>query len=346
MAAITLERVTLTQARRRPLHDEGVEVAPGEWLVLTGGVDSGAGELARVVAGIEPAAAGRVLFGERDVTELSPEERGVTVVGWTPPPPPAPKALTRLGRVFARRPPAPPPPPTLRSALADAGSGAPRVVVSIDALSHFDRYDRQAEWAELLAMHRRRPVTVVHVTPDPEEAMALAQRLAVLDHGRIVQIGPPEWLYDRPATTLVARALGEPAINLIHGRVVIHDDRPVFEAAGQPLAELPAVGASLAGRSMTLGIRPADLRLGGPADGVPVEVTAVEPTGPSQTVFGVFASGFDLVAVLPARPLVAAGKPLYLRVPPDRLHLFSATGARFFGADAPMARWLDSPIAR
>jgi multiple sugar transport system ATP-binding protein len=342
---ITLERLSLVEAGRPVLQDVDLEVAEGEWLVVTGARDAGAEALARVVAGVPSGVSGRVLFDGQDVTHSSAAERQVVVarraVGPFESPLPGPTGgLAGLRRVFGAggtRSATPAPLPTLRSVLADAGGGSTRVVVSLDALSHLDRQARRSEWAELLTMHRRRPVTVVHSTSDREESMALAQRLAVLDDGRILQVGPPDWLYDRPVTTRVALALGDPPINLIHGHVVLDEGRPMFEAAGQWLAALPAGTAALAGRPMTLGIRPEDLRVSGSAAGALVDIRAVEPTGPAQTVFAMCASGFDLVAVLPPRPLAVPGAARFV-VPPERLHLFSASGDRFFAADDPMPR--------
>lgn len=348
---ITLERLSLVEAGRRVLRGIDLDVAEGEWLVLTGARDAGADALARVVAGVATGVSGRVLFDGEDVTGLSAAERRVVIsggaAGSSEPPAPA-GGLAALRRVFGAsrtRAATPPPPSTLRSVLADAGGGKTRVVVSLDALSHLGRQARRSEWAELLTMHRRRPLTVIHVTADHEESMALAQRLAVLDDGRILQVGPPDWLYDRPVSTKVALALGDPPINLIHGHVALDEGRPVFEAAGQWLAALPAGTAPLAGRSMTLGIRPEDLRVSGSAAGALVDIRAVEPTGPVQTVFAVFASGFDLVAVLPPRPLAVPGAARFV-VPPDRLHLFSASGDRFFAADDPMPQRANEPMSR
>jgi ABC-type sugar transport system ATPase subunit len=178
---------------------------------------------------------------------------------------------------------------------------------------------------ELKQLRVRVPTTTVYVTHDQVEAMTLADRIVVLNQGRIEQIGTPEEVYETPASVFVAGFMGAPAMNLLPGRV-------------QGLRLVLDNGAELDGgrgddRDVWWGMRPEDLQWvppGQSATGAHLAGTAlsVEPLGP-DTLVAVDVGGAAIACRLPPRSVRAAGEPVTLALDALRLHLFDrATGRR------------------
>jgi multiple sugar transport system ATP-binding protein len=175
--------------------------------------------------------------------------------------------------------------------------------------------------ADVAALQHDLGTTTVYVTHDQSEAMTLGHRVAVLDGGRLQQVGAPRELYDRPANRFVAGFIGSPAMNLCE--VTCTNGSVTF--AGQPV-ELPA---PLDGRShVVVGLRPEALELGG--EGIPAEVEVVEEFGADAYVFCAARlregeGGMTrLVARTDARSAPERGERIALRVRPGEAHLFDA----------------------
>jgi ABC-type sugar transport system ATPase subunit len=170
---------------------------------------------------------------------------------------------------------------------------------------------------------------MVYVTHDQDEAMALGDRVAVLDCGEVQQVGPPGELYERPANRFVAGFLGWPPMNLLDGKLVEKGDGLRFVC--EPL-DWPAPNAwrAFAGCDVTVGIRPEHLRLHGtdPNDGVPaLEVRLVERLGPVNLVTlqrGSLVLTARLEGASPVEEQAAAG----VEIPLARAHLFDRTTGR------------------
>jgi putrescine transport system ATP-binding protein len=275
-----------------------LDLEPGEFFCLLGPSGCGKSTLLRMIAGFEAPTAGRIRLGEQDLTALPPHRRPVNMmfqsyalfphmsvaanVGY---------GLSSLGRAAAsarvaellrlvrledfgaRR------PDTLsggqrqRVALARALAREPRVLLLDEPLGALDRGLREETQGELRSVQRRLGTTFVVVTHDPEEAMMLADRIGIMEAGRLVQVGPPAELYRRPASRFVAGLLGD--VNLIAGRVgpegpgevraVRTAHGTVQAVARTPLAEDAAV---------VVAVRPEDIVLG-EAEAMPVTVADV-----------------------------------------------------------------------
>ncbi|MFD0788416.1 ABC transporter ATP-binding protein, partial [Micromonospora azadirachtae] len=171
-----------------------------------------------------------------------------------------------------------------RIALARALLREPTVYLLDEPLASLDAPLRFATRADLLALHRDLGTTTVHVTHDQAEAMTLGDRVAVLDGGRIRQLGPPQQVYDEPADVFVAGFLGSPPMNLVPG------------------------GGVLGGSSgVTLGIRPEDLTLD--VDGpIEVVVEAIEALGSESILLTRGADGTRLTVRTGPRCVVPAGE--------------------------------------
>jgi ABC-type sugar transport system ATPase subunit len=244
MSGLRLEGVRAARGGREILHGIDLTVARGELLVVLGPSGAGKSTLLRVVAGLEPATAGRVVIAGRDVTRLRPGRRNVSMVfqsyalfphltvaeniafgplvrdgGRRRARELAQRAATTAGcaHLLDRRPDQLSGGERQRVALARALVREPDVFLLDEPLSNLDVELRSETRAELRALHVRVGATMVHVTHDQVEALVLGDRIAVLREGTIEQVGTPEEIWRAPATVFVARFVGSPPMNLLPG---------------------------------------------------------------------------------------------------------------------------------
>jgi multiple sugar transport system ATP-binding protein len=219
-----------------------------------------------------------------------------------------------------------------RTALARALIGNPEVLLLDDPLRNVDAKLRYEMRLELPSLLRRSSAAVLYVTQDYREAMAIADRIAVLIDGRLAQVARPEEIYARPASVAVARLFGDPSINLAE----------VVPAAGQGI-----LSAEIAGRKVRLdpvdrqpadlgpcwlGVRPDDLVVTRTAseDAIPARVVAVTPMHERAVLLLRFADGTEWLAALPPdSPMATADDGIFVRFAPEASLLFDrATGLR------------------
>jgi ABC-type sugar transport system ATPase subunit len=313
-----------------------LSVADGERLVLVGPSGSGKTTALRVVAGLEQPTRGRIHIAGRDVTDLPPHRRDVAMVfqshalyphqtvrqnlefGLKMRGAPADVRAERVARaaevlglqeLLDRRPAQLSAGERQRVALGRAMVREPRAFLLDEPFSNLDAQLRVQMRAELARLHRRLGTTLLHVTHDQEEAMTVGQRLAVLDHGRLRQVGPPMELYHRPADLFVAGFIGSPAMNFLPG------PRLPFAVPAGEKAEV------------VVGVRPHDLRIVGPAEGdLRGKVEVVQRLGNQALVH---VGGDDSVAVLlPAGSAPPVGEEVGLRFERAALHVFDARDGR------------------
>ena len=149
----------------------------------------------------------------------------------------------------------------------------PRVFLMDEPLSNLDAKLRVATRAEIAALQRNLGVTTLYVTHDQVEAMTMGDRVAVMRHGVLQQVGTPRSLYDDPVNAFVAGFIGSPAMNLLEG-VVVEDGVRLGVAAAPVFAPPAPVGTKL-----TVGIRPESLAPAPGGEGIPATVTLVEELG-------------------------------------------------------------------
>jgi putative spermidine/putrescine transport system ATP-binding protein len=242
--ALAVEEVEVTYGATRVLQAITLAVAPGRFVALLGSSGCGKTTLLRAISGFAPVRAGRVLLGGRDITGLPPEQRGMAMVFqsyalW-------PHMTTaqnlayglklrgvaraerrrRVAEVMAllgleglgnrsvtqlsggqRQ----------RVALGRALAINPGILLLDEPLSNLDARIRQTVRHEIKALQQQLGITAIHVTHDREEAMVMADAIAIMDQGHIVQFGPPEDVYNRPASPFVAAFMG--ADNVIPLRI-------------------------------------------------------------------------------------------------------------------------------
>jgi multiple sugar transport system ATP-binding protein len=196
-----------------------------------------------------------------------------------------------------------------------------------EPLSNLDAKLRVQMRTEIKALHQAVHTTVVYVTHDQIEAMTMADRIVVMNAGRIEQIGAPLELYDRPDNRFVAGFLGSPAMTFIPG-VVERGDGALRVRTKAGFA-LPVGGTSAAsGQTVAIGVRPEHFRLSAGDEGFAFKALVIEPTGAETHIFGTIGDA-DARCVFRERIAAAPGEILRLTVDPAHIHVFdAATGAR------------------
>lgn len=289
MIRVTIESLVRRYNKVAVVDHASLDIRPGELAFLLGPTGSGKTTFARIVAGLERADEGEIYFDGRVIHTLPPVERKVGMVfeddalwpHWTV----AEnvgyglrvKGIARRDRrervtevlglvgidsLADRRPEALSPFQRLRVAVARALVIEPELLILDEPLAHLEPRSKAEFRDELRRLHAETGTTTMVLTADPREALAMADRLAVIDLGRVVQIGRPDEVYNRPADTFVARFLGP--TNLIQGQVEGTDARGdvvvrtplgrlIGQAAGDPLAS---------GSPVTVAIRPESIGLG------------------------------------------------------------------------------------
>jgi len=347
MASITLENLGKSYAAGA-LAVSGVNltIADGEFVVLVGPSGCGKSTLLRMIAGLEAISHGTVRIGDRVVNDLEPAERDIAMVfqnyalyphmtvrqnlayGLKNRRTPAPEIdrrvaeaarMLELGSYLDRKPRALSGGQRQRVAMGRAIVREPAAFLFDEPLSNLDAKLRVTMRSEIRQLQRRLGTTSVYVTHDQVEAMTLADRLVVLNGGRVEQIGAPLEVYRRPASVFVAGFIGAPAMNLL----AVERDGDLLRLGPRALPNpVPGRGAAL------LGLRAEDLHLlspGHPA-GLPVQVGHVEELGPQRLIHGT-AEGQPIICALASdQPVPQA---LTIGFAPGAAHLFDAgTGLR------------------
>jgi multiple sugar transport system ATP-binding protein len=205
-----------------------------------------------------------------------------------------------------------------RVAMGRAIVRKPQVFLFDEPLSNLDAKLRVAMRTEIKALHQRLKTTSIYVTHDQVEAMTMADKIVVMNGGRVEQIGSPLELYDNPANLFVAGFIGSPAMNFLPGKA---NGGAIVLAGG---TEIPAKTALPSGRDVIAGVRPEHLAVS--TAGVPAEVVVVEPTGADTLIFCKLA-GVDVTAVVRERHEFHPGERIGLA--PQLVFLFDpASGER------------------
>ena len=325
------------------IHGVSAEVADGEFIVIVGPSGCGKSTLLRMVAGLEEISGGQIAIGGRVVNDVEPSERDIAMVfqnyalyphmsvfdnmayGLKIAKLPLDEIKQRvdkaakileIGPFLQRKPRELSGGQRQRVAMGRAIVRQPSVFLFDEPLSNLDAKLRAQTRLEIQKLHRELGVTSLFVTHDQVEAMTLAQRMIVMNAGRMEQIGTPEAVYQRPATTFVAGFIGSPPMNLLRGQA----DGSRFSVAGHHL-NLPAA-APRAG-DLILGLRPehAELRAAGP-QGWPLQVEMVEMLGAERLVYARLGESMFTVRVDATLAPPNVGETLSVLMKPEHLHWF------------------------
>jgi ABC-type sugar transport system ATPase subunit len=252
-AALEVEDATRRFGGVEALRELSLSVAPGELVAVLGASGSGKSTLLRVIAGLEPLDGGRVLIDGSDQTRVEPARRGVAMVFQSfalfphlsverniafglrarSEPRTVIEARVRetatalqLDALLERRPGELSGGERQRVALARALAARPRVLLLDEPMSNLDAQLRGSARAEIRRVQEQTGVTTLHVTHDQGEALALGHRVALMREGRLEQLGTPDEVWERPASTWVAGFVGTPPMNLLRG------ENPVLDPGG------------------------------------------------------------------------------------------------------------------
>ncbi|WP_026785185.1 ABC transporter ATP-binding protein [Pleomorphomonas koreensis] len=350
MASVTISNVGKSFGAARVMQGVDVSIDDGEFVILVGPSGCGKSTLLRMVAGLETVTSGDIEIDGRRVNDLEPKDRDIAMVfqnyalypqmtvaqnmGFALEIAGRPKAeiaaevrkaadILSLTPLLARKPAQLSGGQRQRVAMGRAIVRHPKVFLFDEPLSNLDAKLRVQMRAEIKALHRRLGTTIIYVTHDQIEAMTMADKIVVLNGGRVEQIGAPLDLYDRPANLFVAGFIGSPAMNVLPaapaGDALLVIDR--FRLRRPDAAT---------GTTLRYGIRPEDMLIGGEAavEGI---VEVIEPTG-AETHLTLRIDEHVLTMVTKERPAVAAGDRLAVSLAPGRGHLFDAeSGIRLAG---------------
>jgi len=345
-ATVRLEGVVKKHGAFTALHGIDLDIHAGEFFALLGPSGSGKTTTLRILAGLEPVNEGRVLMDGADVTHAQPGARDVAMVFQSYALYPHMTVAANIGfplkmvgtaaadieravrdaaakvdiaHLLDRRPGQLSGGQQQRTALARAIVRQPRLFLLDEPLSNLDAKLRLETRAELRKLQRSLGVTAVYVTHDQEEAMTIADRMAVFMEGRIVQVGTPHEIFRKPATVAVAGFIGTPPMNLLPGRLTPSG----VEVAG---VALPVATRGPDTRQVTLGVRPGDLRIA--SSGIAARVEFVEDFGDSSIV-NLEAAGQRVKLRAGEMPNLVEGQDVHLAFEPQAAHLFDrASGLR------------------
>jgi multiple sugar transport system ATP-binding protein len=329
------------------LADISLSIARGELVVVVGPSGCGKSTTLRIVAGLEEADSGDVRLAGKSVLRVPPQERDLAMVfqGYALYPQmtvreilefplkmrkvertargkAADEAATmlRISHLMNRRPGELSGGERQRVAMGRAIVRKPRVFLFDEPLSNLDAALRGDIRLEIGALVRRLGSTAIYVTHDHVEAMTLADRIAVMRAGKLLQFASPRDIYERPASSFVGTFLGTPRMNLWEGRT----ENGAVQVG--PFA-LSAPGALPS--KVECGVRPEHVEIVPVADGTPAEIVAVEPLG-AETHFVLRAGELDIRARAPGFDARARGEKVGVRFDAKRVHWFDPAkdGAR------------------
>ncbi|MBQ0943643.1 sn-glycerol-3-phosphate ABC transporter ATP-binding protein UgpC [Ideonella sp. 4Y16] len=355
MASLSLQGIRKRYGALDTIHGVDLDIDSGEFVVFVGPSGCGKSTLLRMVAGLEEISDGRLTIGGRDVTHLPPPQRGVAMVFQSYALYPhmtvyqnmafglslagteraelhrrvtQAAEILQLGPLLERLPKALSGGQRQRVAIGRAIVRRPQVFLFDEPLSNLDAALRVQMRIELARLHAEMQATMVYVTHDQVEAMTLADRIVVINQGRIEQVGTPLSLYHHPRNLFVAGFIGSPRMNFLPARAGHEPGRFVLANGGIEVAGIALPGLAPAA-AVTLGIRPEHIELADDTSGaVPGRVEVIEHLG--NETFAHLDIGDDaqalLVARLDAESAVVRGQRLWLRLPSQRLQVFADDG--------------------
>ena len=314
------------------LHGVDAEISDHEFIVIVGPSGCGKSTLLRMVAGLEEISGGQICINGKVVNDLEPSERDIAMVfqnyalyphmsvfdnmayGLKIAKVPVAEIKTRvdkaakileLGHLLDRKPRALSGGQRQRVAMGRAIVRQPQVFLFDEPLSNLDAKLRVQTRLEIQKLHRELGITSLFVTHDQVEAMTLAQRMMVMNAGRMEQFGTPEEVYNRPATTFVASFMGSPPMNLLKN--------VPNETLGGPADAI-------------LGIRPEHLRIGD--TGWAVQVETIEMLGAERLVYGRLGDEQLIVRTEESDACPTLGATLHVTPRPERLHWFDSASTQ------------------
>jgi multiple sugar transport system ATP-binding protein len=342
---VSFDKVAKSFGSVRVLEEFDIDIKPGEFLVLLGASGSGKTTALRILSGLETATSGRVRIGDRDVTDVLPKYRDISMVFQSYALYPhktvgenigfplkvrkvnpaemdvairEAAAQVELDQLLHRYPRELSGGQRQRVALARAIIRRPSVFLMDEPLSNLDAKLRGHMRAELKHMQQTLGITTIYVTHDQIEAMTLAHRVAILEKGVLQQLATPAEIYNNPANLFVAQFIGSPPMNIVKGSLdgshfATHDEKVAVPVKGKIAKAV-------------LGVRPEDCAITTPAKGaLKAEVYTTELIGDHTLVTAKI--GSDMLTVKASKDYTASsGDKIGISFDKSRLYVFDADG--------------------
>ena len=340
--------------RTEVLKGIDLEVPAGEFMVVLGPSGCGKTTLLRIIAGLESPTDGDILFSGERVTDLEPKQRNIAMVFQNYALYPhmtayenqafslkiarsnkrviaeavnRTAAMLGLEQLLARLPRELSGGQRQRVAMGRAIVRSPRVFLFDEPLSNLDAKLRVQMRVEIKDLHRNLGATSIYVTHDQVEAMTMADRIVVMNGGRVEQVGPPLDIFDKPANRFVAGFTGSPAMNFMTASVETNGAGVLARVAENQAVPLRGDLGAQPGRAVLVGVRPHQLAVSDSGT-LHVSVKSVQPTG-VETIIVCDADGRELVMQSLERVNLREGEKIRLTARPEDVHLFDAgTGER------------------
>jgi ABC-type sugar transport system ATPase subunit len=372
MASIVLDHVSKTfPTGIRAVKDISLDIRDGEFMILLGPSGCGKSTTLRMIAGLESITGGNLTIGGRRMNDVDPADRDIAIVfqnyalyphmtvgdnlsfglrlrGMAAGEIAARTAriadMLGIGELLKRKPAQLSGGQRQRVALGRALVREPQAYLLDEPLSNLDAKLRTSMRTELIKLHQKLGITIVHVTHDQVEAMTMGQRICIMKDGEIVQVGAPMEVYRNPANTFVAGFLASPPMNLLPGKLEDGAGNGLSVMVANIMLPLPrplaTAFASHRGAPVVVGVRPEDFYAS--ADAAPVSkpvtvcVVATEVLGPEVILVATLGDAGPEIMIRAARDFTARpGEALTLHYDLSQIHIFdSRTGNAFPRPDA------------
>jgi multiple sugar transport system ATP-binding protein len=348
MASVTIKSVKKSFGKTEVLHGIELFIEDGEFVVLVGPSGCGKSTLLRMIAGLEEINGGEIRIDGQVVNNMPPKKRDIAMVFQNYALYPHMKVFDNMafslklqkmsaGKIreqveksaeilgltdfLDRYPRQLSGGQRQRVAMGRAIVRSPKVFLFDEPLSNLDAKLRVQMRTEIKTLHYQLSTTSIYVTHDQIEAMTMADRIVVMNDGRVEQVGTPLDLYDSPANRFVAGFIGSPAMNFLDGTIIADAGSCSVELADSTRLPLPDTWSVEHGRKVVYGIRPEHLTLSQGNDGIGAQVAVVEPTGSETLIIGEVA-GMKLHAVFRERHKFKPEDTVYLQPTLSNIHLF------------------------
>jgi multiple sugar transport system ATP-binding protein len=362
LSELTLSRLEKSFSGTEVIKGIDLDVEPQEFVVFVGPSGCGKSTLLRMIAGLEATTAGDIVIAGNRVNDLPPVKRGIAMVFQSYALYPhmsvfeniafplrverlpeaqikakveeAARILQLMDHLQKR-------PGTLsggqrqRVAIGRAIVREPRIFLFDEPLSNLDAALRTEMRIELMRLHKDLGATMIYVTHDQVEAMTMADKIVVLNSGRIEQVGSPLELYNRPRNRFVAGFIGNPKMNFIEGTATAASGEGLTVDLGpHGSIRLPRPApASLAGQKVAIGIRPEHVELGADGFKLTLAPTLIERLGIHTIAYAPLGPSGMFTALFDGEPLIEAGRNIDIGIDPAQVHVFDA-GGQAIGATA------------
>jgi multiple sugar transport system ATP-binding protein len=364
MATVEIEGVSKTFGDVRVLSGIDLDIASGEFVVLVGPSGCGKSTLLRLIAGLEPMQSGTISIDGRVMNEVPPAKRDVAMVFQSYALYPhktvaenmafalkiarVPRAeidrqvaavaeLLHLKVLLDRKPRELSGGQRQRVAIGRALVRHPKVFLFDEPLSNLDAALRTEMRVEIARLHQNLRSTVIYVTHDQVEAMTMAQRIAVMNNGRIEQIGSPLNLYHRPRTRFVAGFIGSPRMNFLPGILEHIDRRQIRVRLGCGVVlgvdGLTPPAKAKPGDAVTVAARPEQIEGGEGQSALAARVELIESLGSETIIHGRLDDGTQIVQKVLGSVSLNPGDLAHMNLLPGSTHLFDESGDAFASAD-------------